>query len=319
MEVTQIEKLNNIDERENQLKPLVSIIVISYNSSKYVLETLESVKSQSYKNIELIISDDCSTDNTIEICEKWIEKNEEYFMGIKIIKAHKNSGIPSNVNRGVKASKGEWIKLIAGDDMLLPNCIKEYIHFVTDNTSDFVFGLPTIINEGRELGHNDKWEKKYLNNDWFFDLEAKEQFLYLLIRNFPMNPPTLFFKMDTFAQLNYCDEEYLCDDLPLYLKATFNGYKLDLLKTKTIIYRMHNNSASLNLANWRVYIGKIINKYLSWSLIKAHPFFVWEAYNLNLYYKINLYFNNNFFIKRLLMIFRLLSPIYILNKINYIK
>lgn len=298
---------------------IVSIVVITYNSSKYVIETLESAKSQSYKNIELIISDDGSTDDTTEICHKWLEINDDYFINTKLIEVSKNTGIPSNVNRGVKEAKGEWIKLIAGDDMLLPNCIKDYIHFVTFNDSDFVFGLPSIISENRMSGHNEKWEKKYLDNDWFFELEAKQQFLYLLIRNFPVNPPTLFFKKDTLVQLKYCDEEYLCEDLPLYLKATYNGYKLDLLKSKTIIYRMQNNSASLNLTNWHVHIGKIINKYFSWALFKSHPFFVWEAYNLNLYYKANLFFNNNYYKKNILISFRLLSPIYILNKLNLLK
>lgn len=53
--------------------PLVSVIVITYNSSKYVLETLNSVAAQTYDNIELIISDDCSKDNTVEICRNWLK------------------------------------------------------------------------------------------------------------------------------------------------------------------------------------------------------------------------------------------------------
>ena len=60
-------------------EPLVSIIVITYNSSKYVLETLESAKAQTYENIELIISDDGSTDDTIKICKNWLEKNQDRF------------------------------------------------------------------------------------------------------------------------------------------------------------------------------------------------------------------------------------------------
>ncbi|MDR0890977.1 MAG: glycosyltransferase [Endomicrobium sp.] len=51
--------------------PLVSVCVITYNSSKYVLETLESIKTQTYQNIELIVSDDCSTDDTVEVCENY--------------------------------------------------------------------------------------------------------------------------------------------------------------------------------------------------------------------------------------------------------
>jgi len=97
---------------------LVSIVVITYNSSKYVLETLESCKNQTYKNIELIISDDASKDNTVKLCQNWIEKNKKRFFRTELITTIKNTGIPSNCNRGVRASKGEWVKLIAGDDVL---------------------------------------------------------------------------------------------------------------------------------------------------------------------------------------------------------
>lgn len=57
-------------------QPLVSVSVITYNSAKTVLETLESIKAQTYQNLELIVSDDCSTDNTVELCRNWIEQNK---------------------------------------------------------------------------------------------------------------------------------------------------------------------------------------------------------------------------------------------------
>ena len=96
-------------------QPLVSIVVITYNSSKYVLETLESAKEQSYQNLELIISDDCSFDDTVAICRNWIAKNKERFVRIELLSVDKNTGIPANCNRGVKVAKGEWVKLIAGE------------------------------------------------------------------------------------------------------------------------------------------------------------------------------------------------------------
>src|SRR5690606_22852216 len=95
--------------------PLVSIIVITYNSSKYVLETLESARAQTYQNIELIISDDGSKDATVQICRDWLKENSDRFVHSQLLTVEHNTGIPANCNRGVKASKGEWIKLIAGD------------------------------------------------------------------------------------------------------------------------------------------------------------------------------------------------------------
>ncbi|MBH2024900.1 MAG: glycosyltransferase, partial [Flavobacteriales bacterium] len=81
--------------------PLVSVVVITYNSSKYVMETLESVKAQTYENIELIISDDGSTDHTIEMCRVWLAQNNNRFPKTKLLTVEENTGIPANCNRGV--------------------------------------------------------------------------------------------------------------------------------------------------------------------------------------------------------------------------
>ena len=80
----------------NMRQPLVSINITTYNSSKFIIETLESAKMQTYQNIELIVSDDSSVDNTVELCKKWIEKNKERFVRCKVITVEKNTGIAAN-------------------------------------------------------------------------------------------------------------------------------------------------------------------------------------------------------------------------------
>ena len=102
---------------------VVTVSVITYNSSKFVLETLESIKAQTYQPLILNVCDDCSTDDTVEICEKWIDKNKDRFIEAKIIVPEHNTGIPGNINRGIDACKTEWLKFIAGDDLLKPQCI----------------------------------------------------------------------------------------------------------------------------------------------------------------------------------------------------
>ena len=107
--------------------PLVSIVVITYNSAKYVLETLESAKQQTYCNIELIITDDCSTDNTVDLCDQWLETNKKNFVNVQLLIGTENVGIPANLNKGIKIAHGEWIKSIAGDDILHEDCICNFI------------------------------------------------------------------------------------------------------------------------------------------------------------------------------------------------
>ena len=110
--------------------PLVSVVVLTYNSSKTVLETLNSIAAQTYKNIELIISDDCSKDDTLKKCKKWELKNKQRFTQIIIIRSNQNTGTAANGNRGANAANGEWLKFIAADDVLLPNCVHSNIDYI---------------------------------------------------------------------------------------------------------------------------------------------------------------------------------------------
>ena len=115
------------------LEPLVSIVVVTYNSSQFVQETLDSIKEQTYKNIELIISDDCSKDDTIKICEEWLKENRCRFTNCQILTSLKNTGVVANCNRGYQASTGMWIKDVAGDDALYPEAIEKFIQFTIKN------------------------------------------------------------------------------------------------------------------------------------------------------------------------------------------
>ena len=123
-----------MQKRDNHL-PLVSIPVITYNSSKTILDTLDSIKMQTYDNIELIISDDASSDNTVSICKEWISKNQSRFVRVELIEGRLNVGISANANRAADVCKGIWIKGIAGDDILFPDSIGKYIKYVQNHPS----------------------------------------------------------------------------------------------------------------------------------------------------------------------------------------
>ena len=124
--------------------PLVSIAVVTYNSSKTVIETLDSIRDQTYLNIELIISDDCSKDDTVEVCRKWVEQNKDRFVRADVFNVEKNTGVSANFNRADAASRGEWGKPIAGDDLLLPNAIQEYVNYIIPNNASLLRRLNTI-------------------------------------------------------------------------------------------------------------------------------------------------------------------------------
>ncbi|HNX88194.1 MAG TPA: glycosyltransferase [Paludibacteraceae bacterium] len=216
-------------------KPLISIVVITFNSSKYVLETLESAKAQTYQNIELIVTDDCSVDNTLSVCTEWIKKNKNRFTRTEIISVEKNTGIVPNLNRGLNAVKGEWIKFIAGDDRLNDNCIERFYEEVYQNSEIEVIFSNVSVN-GIDIPED------YLPK--FFLLETKEQYLNLLKGN-SLPAPAFFIKSTTLKQLNGFDEQFpFLDDYPLFIKILKSGRKLYYVNDFLVYYRDNNDSVS---------------------------------------------------------------------------
>ncbi|MEG1543980.1 MAG: glycosyltransferase, partial [Tannerellaceae bacterium] len=214
---------------ENQ--PLVSIVVITYNSSKYVLETLESAKAQTYQNIELIVTDDCSTDNTVEICREWIDSNKDRFVRTELITVQQNTGVSPNCNRGYRAAQGEWIKGIAGDDILLSNCIDDYVCFAKENTSAWICHSDAIIFNNTNSSHLFCQHLKVFTSK---ESTALQQYNFLAV-NCSIIAPTVFIKADLYKVLGGFDESIrLCEDWPMWLKVTLNGYKFYYINRPTV-------------------------------------------------------------------------------------
>lgn len=236
---------------EKEHKPLVSIIVITYNSARYVLETLESAKEQTYQNIELIVSDDGSKDNTVEICKEWIAKNKERFVRTELIAHPVNTGIPANCNRGVKAAQGEWVKLIAGDDALMPDCITNNINFI--NTSNDIGILFSYSYRYKNNFCQENFITKFpasMPKDFFNEtISAQEQFKLLLIGN-RINAPTSFIRKRIIQLVGGFDEKYkLIEDYPMWLRFTKSGHKLYFFEVVSVKHRFHVGATDSYLNN----------------------------------------------------------------------
>ena len=106
------------------LIPLVSILVITYNQENLILETVESCLRQTYENLEIVVSDDGSTDRTPEILREIKRRNPEM---VRLVLNQQNGGITANSNAGLAACSGEYIALMGGDDLLLPTKIASQV------------------------------------------------------------------------------------------------------------------------------------------------------------------------------------------------
>jgi glycosyltransferase involved in cell wall biosynthesis len=130
-----------------QALPLVSIVVLTYNSAATMHETLDSIARQDYANIEVIICDDCSADSTVQIAGQWKQAQAGRFARISIIAGSANRGICRNLAAGYAQVQGSWIKPIAGDDILEPQAISRYLSSAQDNALAVVVSMITPFSD----------------------------------------------------------------------------------------------------------------------------------------------------------------------------
>lgn len=220
-------------------QPLVSVPVITYNSSKTVLETLESIKEQTYQNIELIVSDDCSTDNTVEICRNWIVQNKERFVRTEILTVEKNTGVSGNLNRAEEACRGEWVKGIAGDDMLLPTCVQDCMDYVTEYPETEV-----LFGRVRAFGGSEEENKAInANVDYSIFVWPVEKLLYqlLYVGNLILAPGYFYHRS---LREKYCiiNDERIpnIEDWPKWINVLRAGVPMHFLDKDIVLYRIGN-------------------------------------------------------------------------------
>lgn len=228
--------------------PLVSIIVITYNSALFVEETLNSVSGQNYSNLELIVTDDGSSDETIEIVNRWILKNGSTLKRCQVVTVQNNTGLVSNINRGIKACKGEWIKLIAGDDTLLSDCITKNVDFVKSNNNILVchskahYYLNTFERQNEVQPCNTSSYNVLRDNN--ADLARKFEYL-CLVNN--IIACTVFINRQVIIDCDGFDESIpMCEDWPMWLNLTVKGINIFFLDDYTANYRLRGDSINSN-------------------------------------------------------------------------
>lgn len=182
------------------MEPLVSIIMGAYNSEKTIKKCIESIISQTYKNWEFIICDDCSTDNTFRIMKEYAGKDKR----IIIIQNNKNLRLAGTLNKCLTIAKGKYIARMDADDESLPKRIEKQVEFLEKNNEFDVVGCNRIIFDD----HGDKGIRKSIENP------DKN----ILIKDTPFAHPTIMMKKEAYNKLN----GYVVD------KSTIRAEDLDL-------------------------------------------------------------------------------------------
>lgn len=227
---------------EKRLEPLVSVAVIAYRASDFIIETLESVKAQTYQNIELIVSDDASPDDTVEKCSKWIDENRSRFADIKLITVEQNTGVAGNCSRALAASSGYYYKGMGCDDILVPDCVEKFVFFFQNNPS-IKFSFAKEIRFTDDFSdHHFEYCKFPFRALCFRDKVTAKQQLKTLSKTFIGVAPTMFVETDVLRAEGGIDDTYSTEDGPLFIRLTSAGVKLCFMDEFVIYRRIHNQS-----------------------------------------------------------------------------
>lgn len=238
-----------------EMKPLVSVVVITYNSALTLLETLESIRQQTYPSIEVVISDDGSTDETLEVAAGWIEKNRNDFVRCALITSEMNTGITKNCNRGVRAAEGEYVKLVAGDDFLLSNCIDDLISYCLAENTPVAFSKVLVKAEENNVNLKRIRTRERLFI-YFFKMNQRKQYKAMLT-GFKAGFYLIgsIFSKALYLSIGGFDEKYLMmEDYPFYYRISSLGYYLPLLDKYTVVYRVRNSKNRDGFKKSRRYI-----------------------------------------------------------------
>lgn len=128
--------------------PLVSFCTQTYNSARWIEELLNCAYNQTYPNLELIISDDCSTDNTVQIIREWIKHNGDRFSRCVLVSTAHNLGYAGNKANAEKQCKGDYIKSIDSDDLIDSTFIEKAVNMLEQRKEySFLYTNCTIINK----------------------------------------------------------------------------------------------------------------------------------------------------------------------------
>ncbi len=225
----------------NLTLPKVSIILPVYNCGNYIEESIESLLTQSFKNIEIIVIDDFSSDDTVEKILLFDDSR------IKLYKNKENLGISKCLNLGISNSNGEYIARMDGDDISHKDRILKQVEFLELNTDIEICGTGYKI-----LGKNQFFQPKL----------SYVEIIIQLTLDCPIAHPTIMGRRRIFEKYQYAFEFEPCEDLELWTRLV-PKYKFANLEEKLLSYRVHSQQVSTKSSSLQIELSKnMIESYI---------------------------------------------------------
>ena len=285
----------------------VSVIITSYNYEQYIKEAIESVLNQTYSDFELIVIDDCSTDNSVNVIKQF---NDER---IKFIQNEQNIGLKGSMQRAISICTGDWIAFLESDDTWFPETLEKRLEYAEKYTQ-----VGIIFNDVLEFG-DEKWllavkknferVRKILNKKTF----PKNIFYDINLHNLILTFSSVMIKRELFENLNFETPIDSLLDWWIYIHIAYNTDAY-YMKEKLTKWRQHRQSyitrkkkTKFKMANISAYLDVYKNQKLG---LKFIPFLVFSI--LGMIFSRAKYYNIVFIrkIKDILHIKKRQSPLF---------
>lgn len=214
---------------------LVSIIIVAYEHSKYLKKSIESVLNQTHEEIEVLIINNSSSDNSLFVIREFTDQR------IKVT-SQKNFGPSAAFNYGIELSKGEFLVILSGDDFLAQDFIEINLTNYFKNQTLLTFSLPKLIDESDQLLNNSHFQTFYTNNfvneyDLFRSLFYKTNFLCA---------PTAFFHRKVFEKVGkFKISLFQLQDFDFWLRCC-EKVSVSFIPKSTVFYRIRKGNLNLS-------------------------------------------------------------------------
>ena len=230
-------------ERNNDdNKPLISVLMTSYNYAGYIREAVDSVIAQAYKNWELIIVDDGSEDNSVEIIKEY-EKNYPGQIRLYTHPGNENRNIAESMSLGLQQVKGEYIAFLESDDMMGPGCLSEKIEiFTKDPELSLVYSDIDLFGDEKEIHPKYSDYIEYIRYAAKFTDKQYDFLKILLMRNPVATFSNMMVKMQDIKEFNFNKGHQNWLDWWVLIHLAMKG-KFHYINKKLCRWRIHKSSS----------------------------------------------------------------------------
>ena len=254
------------------MKPDISVIMSVYNGETYLKEAIESVINQTFKNWELIVINDCSTDSTAQILEELSSRDER----IKVHPNEVNLKLPTSLNKAISLCEGKYIARMDADDICLPQRLEKQFKFMEEH-SDVALSSCRFMTVKNGV---------YMSGGAGGRCDNKALRAMLLVAN-PILHPGVICKAEVMKKFNYDTSLTCTEDLELWTRMAMANLKIEILPECLLFYRLHYKQiTSTTLERQHTEVLKIQNKFYS-SILKEMDEEMQKFYISGIYFKEN--------------------------------